>query len=78
MNDPTVGRAERIHGDRLSLPFGFFAEAQCHVFKGFAPPFAIFFDIDDDVRAVAARAFAGDPADEILQRFECLAFASDQ
>ena len=61
MNDPTVGGAERIHGDRLSLPFGFFAEAQRHIFKGFAPPFAIFFDIDDDVRAFAREAFAGDP-----------------
>ena len=78
MNDPAVGGAERIHGDGFSLPFGFFAEAQRHIFEGFAPPLAIVFDIDDDMRAFAARAFAGDPADEILQGFECLAFAADQ
>ena len=69
MHDFPVRGAKRVDGHGFALTFGLFAQAQRHVLQGLPPPFVIILDIDDDMRRFVARPFAGDAADQVLQRF---------
>ena len=78
VNNAPISRAQSIYGYRLSLSFGFFTEAQRHVFERFFPPLTIILDIDEDVRPFASLPVPGDARHEVLQSFQGLTFATDQ
>ena len=78
MNDPPVGGAERIHRDGLSLPLGLLAQAQRHIFQRFAPPLAIVFDVDNQVRTFGAWRSPAMRVTRYCKRFQSLALAPDQ
>src|ERR1051325_3222168 len=78
MHDPSIPRVHRVEGDRATCLLGLVRQAKGERGQVFPPPLTISLDVDRHAPAVAVLVPPGNPIDEILQRIQSLAAATDQ